>query len=160
MRITCATEILKPPDFVFPWIAEPDKAMQWQKNVKGGEIIIDKPEVIGTTFKEEIEEGRKSLEMYGVITKFIKDQIIEFHLESKIHKVDVSYSVEGNKTTKIMVDARINWKFPMNLLSVFIGNKMKLSITDQMESEILELKRICETGQSQESNAYTKNEEL
>ena len=126
MRITYANEILKPPEFVFPWIAEPDKAMQWQKNVKGGEVIIKRPEVIGTTFKEEIEEGGNSLEMYGVITKFIRNQIIEFHLESKIHKLDVSYSVEElNKTTIIIVDARINWKFPINLLSIFIGNKMK-----------------------------------
>lgn len=147
MRITYVNEILKPPAFVFPWIAEPDKAMQWQKNVKGGEIIVNKPEVIGTTFKEEIEEDGNSLEMYGVITKFIRNQIIEFHLESKIHKVDVSYSVEEiDKTIKVMVDARINWKFPMNLLSIFIGNKMRKGITEQMESEILELKRICETG--------------
>ena len=147
MRITYANEILKPPEFVFPWIAEPDKAMQWQKNVKGGEVIINRPEVIGTTFKEEIEEGGNSLEMYGVITKFIRNQIIEFHLESKIHKLDVSYSVEElNKTTKIIVDARINWKFPINLLSIFIGNKMKKGIAEQMESEILELKRICETS--------------
>ena len=147
MRITYANEILKPPEFVFPWIAEPDKAMQWQKNVKGGEVIIDRPEVIGTTFKEEIEEGGNSLEMYGVITKFIRNQIIEFHLVSKIHELDVSYSVEElNKTTKIIVDARINWKFPMNLLSIFIGNKMKKGIVEQMESEILELKRICETS--------------
>ena len=147
MRITYANEILKPPEFVFPWIAEPDKAMQWQKNVKGGEVIINRPEVIGTTFKEEIEEGGNSLEMYGVITKFIRNQIIEFHLESKIHKLDVSYSVEElNKTTKIIVDARIKWKFPINLLSIFIGNKMKKGIAEQMESEILELKRICETS--------------
>lgn len=147
MRIIYANKILKPPEIVFPWIAEPDKAMQWQKNVKGGEIIINKPEVIGTTFKEEIEEGGDSLEMYGVITRFIRDQIIEFHLESKIHNLDVSYSVEEfNKNTEIKVDARINWKFPMNLMSVFIGNKMKKGIAEQMESEILELKRICEAG--------------
>ena len=72
MRITYANEILKPPEFVFPWIAEPDKAMQWQKNVKGGEIILSKPEVVGTTFKEEMEEDGNSLEMYGVITQFIE----------------------------------------------------------------------------------------
>ena len=79
MRITYANEILKPPEFVFPWIAEPEKAMGWQKNVKGGEVIIKRPEVVGTTFKEEIEEGGNSLVMYGVITKYIRNQIIEFH---------------------------------------------------------------------------------
>lgn len=147
MRITYANEIRKPPEFVFPWIAEPEKAMQWQKNVKGGEILISKPEVVGTTFKEVVEEGGGSLEMEGVITKFVRDQMIEFHLESKMHEVDVSYSLEGlNNHTKIMVDAKIHWKFPISLLSLFTGNKMKKGIAEQLESEILELKRICETG--------------
>ena len=147
MRITCASEILKPPEFVFPWLAEPEKAMQWQKNVKEGEIIINRSEVVGTTFKEVIEEDGNRLEMQGVITKFIENQAIEFHLESKIHQLDVGYSVEEfNKATKITVDARINWKFPMNLLSLFIGKKMKKGIAEQMEAEILELKRICEAG--------------
>lgn len=147
MRITCASEILKPPEFVFPWIAEPEKAMQWQKNVKEGEIIINRSEVVGTTFKEVIEEDGNRLEMQGVITKFIENQAIEFHLESKIHQLDVGYFLEGlNQATKITVDARINWKFPMNLLSLFIGKKMKKSIAEQMEAEILKLKRICEAG--------------
>ena len=145
MRIIYENEILKPPEVVFPWIAEPHKAMQWQMNVKGAEIIINQPEVVGTTFKEEIEEGGNSLEMRGVITRFIKDQIIAFHLESKMHGVDVSYSLEGvNKTTRVTVDARINWKFPINLLSIFIGRKMKRGIAEQLKTEIFELKRICE----------------
>ena len=147
MRITCVNEILKPPEFVFPWIAEPDKAMQWQKNVKGGEILIDEPEVVGTTFKEQIEEGGESLEMVGVITQYIENQVIGFHLESKIHQVDVSYSLEAlDNTSKITIDAIIKWKFPLNLMSILIGNKMKKGIAGQMEAEILELKRICETG--------------
>jgi uncharacterized protein YndB with AHSA1/START domain len=147
MRITYANEISKPPEFVFPWIAEPEKAMQWQPNVKEGEILINMPVVVGTTFKEVVEEGGGSLEMEGVITKFVRDQLIEFHLESKIHQVDVSYSLEGlNNHAKITVDARIHWKFPMNLLSLFTGNRMKKGIADQLESEILELKRICETN--------------
>jgi hypothetical protein len=147
MRIKYTNEILKSPEVVFPWIAEPNKAMQWQKNVKAAEILIDKSEVVGTTFKEEIQEDGNSLEMRGVITKYIKDQIIAFHLESKIHKVEVSYSLEGDKkSTRVTVDARINWKFPLNLLSLFIGRKMKTGIAEQLKTEIFELKRLCETS--------------
>ena len=146
MRITYENEILKPPEIVFPWISEPEKAMKWQKNVKGGEIIINKPEIIGTTFNEVIEEDGNSLEMYGIITKYIKNKIIGFHLESKIHEFDVSYSVEEiNKVTKISIEAIIKWKFPMNIISLFIGKKMEKGLIKQIESEILDLKRICET---------------
>lgn len=145
MRIICSTEIQKSPDHVFPWIEEPDRAMQWQKNVKGGEIIIDTPEVIGTTFKELIEEDGNSLEMYGMITKYIKHEMIEFHLESKIHQFDVNYSLESiHSNTRVTIDANIKWKFPLNFMSVIIGNKMKKSIQEQMGAELLELKRLCE----------------
>lgn len=146
MRITYENEILKPPEIVFQWIAEPEKAMKWQKNVKGGEIILNRPEIIGTTFKEVIEEDGNSLEMYGIITKYIKNKIIGFHLESKIHEFDVSYSVEEiNKATKISIEAMIKWKFPMNIISLFIRKKMERGLIQQLESEILDLKRICET---------------
>ena len=146
MIITYENEILKPPEIVFPWISEPEKAMKWQKNVKGGEIIINKPEIIGTTFNEVIEEDGNSLEMYGIITKYIKNKLIGFHLESKIHEFDVSYSEEEiNKATKISIEAIIKWKFPMNIISLFIGKKMEKGLIKQLESEILDMKRICET---------------
>ena len=147
MRITYVNEICKSPEVVFPWIAEPNKAMQWQKNVKAAEILIQKPEVVGTTFKEEMEEDGNRLEMRGVITKFVEDQVVAFHLESKIHEVDVSYSLEGlNDATRVTVDAKIHWKFPLNLLSVFMGRKMKMGIADQLRTEVFELKRLCETS--------------
>jgi hypothetical protein len=140
-------EICKTPEVVFPWIAEPGKAMQWQKNVKGGEILSQKPEMVGTTFKEEIEEDGQRLEMRGVITKFVEHQIVAFHLESKIHEVDVSYSLERvNEVTRVTVDATICWKFPLNLLSIFIRRKMKAGIAEQLKTEIFELKRLCETS--------------
>jgi hypothetical protein len=146
MRIMYANEIRRSPEVVFPWIAEPDKAMQWQKNVKGGEILIDNPERVGTTFKEVIEEDGNNLEMQGVITKFVEDQEIAFHLESKIHEVDVSYVLVGvDDATRVKVDGRISWKFPFNLLSLFIGRKMKSGIAEQLKIEFLELKRLCET---------------
>lgn len=136
MRIIYASEICKPPEVVFPWIAEPDQAMQWQANVKAAEILIHKPGVVGTTFKEEIEEAGNRLEMRGVITKFVKDQVVAFHLQSKNHEVEVSYSLEEvNETTRVTVDARIKWKFPLNLLSLFIGRKMKTGISEQLKQK-------------------------
>ena len=147
MIIKHSSEIKKSPEYIFPWIAEPDKAIKWQKNVKESEIIINSPEIVGTTFKEVIEENCNRLSMNGVITEYIKDKKIQFHLESKIHKLDVEYSLESiNTGSKICIDTQINWKFPINILSIFIGSKMKKGIIKQMELEILELKKICEKG--------------
>lgn len=147
MRITYENEILKPPEIVFPWIAEPEKAMRWQKEVKGGVIIINKPEKIGTTFTEVIEEDGKRLEMQGMITKYIENRIIGFHLESKIHEFDVSYSLEGiNKASRIAVELVIKWKFPMNFVSLFIGKKIEKNLLKKLEAEVLALKKICEAA--------------
>ena len=146
MKIVCENTIGKPPETVFPWIANPEKAMQWQKNVKGGEIIVDKPEKVGTTFKETIEEDGKSLEMFGTITNYIENEIIAFHLESKIHIVDVSYVLkEEDSSTRLTIDTTIKCKFPMNVMSLFMGKKMREGIKNQLESEIFELKKLCET---------------
>lgn len=145
MRIHCSNEILKPPEIVFPWIADPEKATKWQKNVKEGEIIINKPEIIGTTFKEVIEENGNVLEMEGIITKYIKNKLIGFHIQSKIHELDVSYTLEEiSKGTKFSIEAIIKWKFPMNIISLFIGKKMKERLIKQLDSEVLDLKRFCE----------------
>ena len=122
MKIASEPVISKPPESVFPWIAEPEKAMQWQKNVKRGEIMVRTPQMVGTTFKETIEENGRSLDMRGEITQYAENSRIAFHLESRIHVVDVSYSVEGvNGQTRVSVLAGIRWKFPMNVASLFLG---------------------------------------
>ena len=69
MRIVYEDEISHPPEKVFPWIEDPEKTMKWQKNVKGVKIIENNPEIIGTTFKDVVEEDGKSLEMCGTITR-------------------------------------------------------------------------------------------
>ena len=147
MKVTYQNVISKPPEVVFPWIAEPEKAMKWQKNVKGGEILVSKPGMVGTTFKEVIEENGGSLEMHGSITAYVENKVIAFHLNSRIHTVDVSYSLQdSNRQTRIGIVANIRWKFPMNIASLFAGKKIARNLTTQLESEVLELKRICETA--------------
>ena len=151
MKITLAVDIFCKPEEVFPWIAEPDKAMRWQKGVKEGEILQETPEKVGTTFREEMEENGKSLVMYGEITEYIQDKLISFHLESRIHRVDVSYSIVWDNDRSIFaMESTIHWKFPMNVISLIIGRKIRKGILQQTESELAELKRLCETSGSVE----------
>ena len=146
MRIIFVDEISKPPVIVFPWIADPEKAMKWQKNVKEGKIIKRNIDIIGTTFIETIEEDGKALQMEGIITQYRKDELIGFHINSKIHNLDVNYSLDDEKEgTRITIEAMINWKFPMNIISLFISNKMKTGILEQLQMEVAELKKIMES---------------
>jgi len=121
MKINFAIEVSGEPDEVFHWIDNPEKAMLWQKGVKKGEIIKETPEKIGTTFIEEMEDNEGSLVMHGVITGYVKNQMITFQLESKIHKLDVCYSITGKEgKSLIMAKSDIHWKFPMNIMSVVL----------------------------------------
>ncbi len=139
--------ILCSPKKLFPWVADPKKARKWQKNVKGGEITKKTKEIVGTTFKETMEENGKTLEMVGEITGYEQSKSIAFHLESKIHKVDVEYTIGGEgKRSKFTMEAEIHWRFPMNIMSLFIGGKMRESIQRQTKSELEELKKLCETN--------------
>jgi uncharacterized protein YndB with AHSA1/START domain len=144
MNIPYKDEINSPIENVFRYIAEPEKAMRWQKNVKGGKIIDDKPGVVGTTFTEEMEEDGKSLQMHGVITEYAENEKMRFHLVSPIHEVDVLYSLqESGHRTKIRIDTKIQWKFPMNVMSLFMGRKMENGIRGDLEKEVNQLKEIC-----------------
>lgn len=147
MIIVTSIEIQSKPEEVFSWIDNPDKAILWQKGVKSGEIIRETPQKIGTTFKEEMEENGKSLVMFGEITDYFQDKLISFHFESKIHKVDVKYSIiENNNKSIVTVDSKIKWRFPMNLICIFIGKKIELKILRETENELIELKRLCEVA--------------
>jgi uncharacterized protein YndB with AHSA1/START domain len=137
--------INKPPAEVFPWIDDPEKAMQWQKGVKKTAILHETPERVGTTFWEEMEEDGKSLEMTGTITGYTPGHMISFHLESRIHSVDACYRVSGDeKTSSVFIDTVVRWKFPMSVMSLFIGRQIREGITKQTEAELAELKRLCE----------------
>ncbi len=146
MKISITTDIYCKPEEAFLWIDDPDKAMRWQKGVKGGEIIKQTPEKIGTTFKEVMEENGKSLEMYGKITDYVHNELISFKLDSKIHKVYVTYSVKGEgEKSVVLMESTIKWKFPMSIICFFIGFKIQAKIINQTKSELAELKRLCET---------------
>lgn len=144
MRITYEDVIAKPPEAVFPWIADPEKAMQWQQDVKGGEILVEKPGVVGTTFKETIEEDGQRLELLGTITQYIPDRLIGFHLDSRIHEFDVIYSLDAaGEKTRFRIEADIRWKFPMNVISLFAGRQMATNLIGQLKAETSELKNLC-----------------
>ena len=93
-----------------------------------------------------MEENGKSLVLHGEIIDYIPNKIISFHLESKIHQVYVYYSVVGDidKST-VTVASTIKWEFPMNIISLIIGQKIKNNILKQIKSELGELKILCET---------------
>lgn len=149
MKISSTIDIKSTHQEVFNWLENPQKAMEWMTSVTGGEILHETPERVGTTFREVVEDENGSIEMHGMITGFEADKSIAFHLESRVNIVDVEYCVEKiDEGTRVEYHAEIRWKFPVNVISIFMGNKMKQNITSQLGDELRKLKNFCERDSS------------
>jgi uncharacterized protein YndB with AHSA1/START domain len=147
MKISFSIDINSPPVTVFSWVENPEKAMKWMTSVARGEILHETPERVGTTFREVVEEDGNGVELQGMITDYKPDRLISFHLESRVNVVDVEYCVEAIQSgTRLTQNANVHWKFPVNVISIFMGVKMKQNISAQAQDEFKKLKELCESG--------------
>jgi hypothetical protein len=118
--------------------------MQWQSDVKSGEILAEVPGTVGTTFREVVERGGRSLEMRGIVTRYDLDTAIGFHIESRIHEFDVVYSLQPvDGATRFTIELTIDWKFPMSLITALVGKRIAGRIRKDLASDVAKLKRLC-----------------
>ncbi len=88
------------------------------------------------------------MELEGSITGFVPGRSIAFHLESRVNALDVEYCVEPIPGgTRLQETADVHWRFPVNVLSLFFGEKMRQGILAQLQREFTTLKQLCEAGQ-------------
>jgi uncharacterized protein YndB with AHSA1/START domain len=145
MRISNVIEIRNTPEIVFSWLVDPRRAIQWMTSVSKTEIIEETSDKIGTTFREIVEENGHETELRGIVTDFVLNKRITFHLEGDFNVVDVSYSLEekgGN--TQLRQDAAIHFKGSSRVLSILVGPAFKKKIMEQAQSEFAKLKELCE----------------
>jgi len=57
MKLKYSIDINCTPEQLWYWLGTPERAMVWQTNVSKTEIIEETPNMIGTTFRETIEEN-------------------------------------------------------------------------------------------------------
>ena len=145
MRISHSIEIGNTPDKVFYWLAEPDRAMEWMTSVTKGEIIEKTPDMVGTRFREAVEENGAGTELIGVITEFETNRRLAFHLEGEFNTVDVTYTLrEKEGSTELSQNADIRFKGLLRVPSVLLGPAFKKKILGQVRVEFAKLKEICE----------------
>ncbi len=145
MKISSAINIESNPEIVFGWLENPEKAKQWMTSVSEDEILHETTERVGTTFREVVQDDSGELEMQGCITGFEANKSISFHLDSRVNTVDVRYFIEEqDHGVRLEYNAKIRWKFPVNVLNIVIGNKIKQNIKAQLRDELNKLKELCE----------------
>jgi len=145
MKISCSMDINSDPASVFGWLENPEKAVKWMTSVTKTEILHTTPEKTGTTFREVVEEDGNGVELQGVITDYKPEKSISFHLNNRVNVVDVEYCVEANQHgIRLTQNANVRWKFPINVISIFMGAKIRQNISEQSKKEFKKLKELCE----------------
>ena len=145
MKYTNTIEIRNTADKVFYWLEDPSRAVAWMTSVSKTEIVDETPNMVGTTFRETVEENGRGTEMKGVVTGFVSNKHLAFHLEGEFNSVDVDYTLqEEGRITHLTQTADVRFKGLLRLLSVFLGPILKKKIEEQARGEFDKLKKLCE----------------
>ena len=147
MKISCSIDIESTPEEVFHWLDNPQRAMVWMSSVSRTEMLHQTPGVVGTTFRETIQENGQSTQLRGVITAFEPNRLIAFHLSGEFNDVDVQYRLEEvDKHTRLTQRAHVRFKSLMRVVSIAMRPVFKKKIMDQAWGEFARLKELCECG--------------
>jgi len=145
MKFINKIEINSPPQQVFYWLSDPDRAKQWMKSVVETEIISQTPEMTGTTFREVIEENGRRTELFGEITSFKQDEMLSFYLHGKFNTAKVNFALKKSGKDSILTQtAEIRFKSFMTILSILLHPILKKKIIRQSMREFKKLKELCE----------------
>ena len=145
MKVSIAIEIRNTPEKIFYWLEDPSRAMEWMTSVSKTEIIKETPNMVGTTFRELIEENGRGTEMRGVVTDFVSNKRLAFHLKGEFNSVEVNYTLqEKGEITQLSQNAEIQFKGLLRVLSVLFSPIFKKKIKDHARRELAKLKELCE----------------
>ncbi len=146
MKIENSVEINATPRTVFYWLAEPERAERWVISVTRSEIIRETPNKVGTTFREYVEEDGRGIEMNGVVTEFVPDELFAVHLESKVNEVDVRFSLrEKEGVTQLVQNVDLRLRGLLKVVGLFLRASIRERVSRQAQNEFLRLKQLCET---------------
>ena len=145
MKVSCSIDISSTPETVFHWLGRPEYAMVWMTTVSKTEMLHETPDMVGSTFREYVEEDGQGIEMQGVVTGYVPNKSISFHLDSRVNTVDVDYLIEGaHEGVRLSENENVVWKFPMNIISIFTGTILRQNLVEQLREEFNKLKELSE----------------
>ncbi|GAA1654151.1 hypothetical protein GCM10009733_059340 [Nonomuraea maheshkhaliensis] len=152
MRVVRTTTIHRRPQDVFTWIEDPRLATRWQPEVAEYEITEQRPEVLGTEFREVLRGrgGRGgSVELRGRVTAYTPDHRMDFDLDGPRPHVHTSFTLtpvpEG---TELRVELDLT-------VSAWLAPAVRGRVSRRLEAELRLLRTLCEQdGEDQRANPH------
>lgn len=142
MRFRHSMVIARPPDLVFAWIGDPERARLWQPDVAEGEILHAEPGMVGTRFREVLQDGRGRAEMQGRITEFRPGRSMAVRLEGHGMTVTARFEVSPHpRGTLLRADQSL--VLPGRLAGV-MQPLIRWRVAARARADLNRLRRLCE----------------
>lgn len=142
MRARETVTIRRDPAAVFRWVADPQRARQWQLGVLDYEVTLATPEVVGTQFRETVGDAAGSVELKGWVTEFEADHVMAFEVSGRGIRVHSRYVVtpaSGGTLLEVDTDTHIGGP-----LSFLVAPFARRKVGRVLRTEVERLKRLCE----------------
>lgn len=143
MRQEASVEISIPIDEVFPLTTE--HVAEWSNVVLEDEVLDEKPDGVGTTFRSVTEDHGRRMEFQGVVTRHEPPHAHGVQLTGEAFDIEVAYLFEDlSGRTRVTQVSDIAPKGFLKVIFVLFGWMMKKSSCRALEKELNSLKSFCE----------------
>lgn len=143
VRSEGSVEIDRPIDEVFRLTN--DRVAEWSIVVVENEVLDEKPEGVGTTFRTVTEDHGKKMEFQGIVTRHDPPHASSIKMTGDVFDIEVDYKFEdlsgGTRVTQI---SNVTGKGFFKVFMFLFGWMMNKSSCKALENELDSLKRFCE----------------
>lgn len=154
MRNQGSIEIDRPIDEVFRLTN--DHVADWSIIVVENEVLDEKPEGVGTTFRTVTEENGRRMEFEGVVTRHDPPHASAIRMTGKMFDMAVEYTFDDLAgRTRVTQTSNVTGKGFFKVLLGLFGWLMNKSSCKALDKELNSLKAYCEqhAGSAVESGA-------
>ena len=122
-----------------------DHVAEWSIIVVENEVLEERPEGVGTTFRTVTEENGKRMEFQGVVTRYDPPFASAIHMTGNMFDIEAEYIFEDLAgRTRVTQKSRVTGKGFFKILLLMFGWLMKKSSCKALDKELNSLKRYCE----------------
>ena len=147
MRNEMSVEIDRPIAEVFDYTN--NHVAEWSLTVIENEVLDEKPEGVGTTFRILTEEKGRRMEFQGVVTRHEPPTASTVLLRGKQFDIEAEYLFEDLPgRTRVTLRATVNGKGFFRAMLFLLGWLMRKSGCKAQEKELANLKRLLEARES------------
>lgn len=133
----------RPIDEVFRLTIE--DVPEWSIIVISDELIEEKPDGVGTTFRTVTEENGRQMEFAGVVTRHEPPHVHSIHLTGKMFDIDAGYTFEDLAgRTRVTQISDVTGKGVFKVFMFLFGWMMNKSHAEASRKEFESLKQYCE----------------